>query len=266
MKTFYFKRYSNYDITYGNKDWLYINNCGYHFNRPKDLTVSRTVPRSDYHMLYVSKGEIRINQQTLKSGDSYLFLPYEQQIYTYKKVENSRYYWIHFTGNKVAETLSHCEVSSGINRDNNRKQEKDTIFAMLTEELAGCCGETSEFAVSLFFSFLSLFKSEHTESRRYAKAMKALQSVDNAVTIASIAESYNISTSHFIRSFKSIYGLTPNEYRQNYRLNQAMHLLKTTNLSVQDISYQCGFSDQFYFSRLFKNKSGLSPYKYRKEK
>ena len=265
MKTFYFKRDSNYDKEYGNKDWLYINNCGYHFNRPEDLTVSRTVPRADYHLLYISKGELRINGETLKSGDSYLYLPYEQHTYTYKKVDNNRYYWIHFTGNKVAEILAHCEISKGINKDNNRKHEKDTTFAMITEELAGCCGEASEFAVSLFFSFLSLFKSEHSTTRRYAKAMKDLQRMDNEVTISSIAQAYNISTSHFIRSFKKTYGLTPNEYRQNYRINQAMNLLKTTNLSVQDISYQCGFSDPFYFSRLFKSKSGLSPYKYRKE-
>ena len=108
MKTFFFKRDSNYDKEYGNKDWLYINNLGYYSNIPKDVTTTRSLPRADYHLLYVSSGEIRIGKDTLGAGDAYLFLPNELHSYTYKKVENNHYFWIHFTGNKVKETLDFC--------------------------------------------------------------------------------------------------------------------------------------------------------------
>ena len=85
-------------------------------------------------------------------------------------------------------------------------------------------------------------------------------------SVALIAKSYGITASHFIRSFKKIYGTTPNEYRQNYRISQATNLIRMTNLSIQDIAYQCGFGDPFYFSRIFKKKVGMSPWKYRKQK
>ena len=265
MKTFYFKQDSNYDKEYGNKDWLYINNFGYYFNIPKDITTKRTVPRADYHLLYVSSGEISINGLTLKSGDAYLLYPWEAHLYTYRQTEGNRYYWIHFTGYKVPEILSHCEVLKGINRNNDRRHEKDTVLSMLTEELSGCNAEASDFAISLFFSFLSLFKGG-SNTKVYARAIKELENTHDNVSIDSIARSYGITASHFIRYFKSNYGITPNEYRQNYRMLQAMNLIKMTNLSIQDIANQCGFCDPLYFSRIFKKRVGISPLQYRKAK
>lgn len=266
MKSFYFKRDPGYDTEYGKKDWLYINNFGYYAGVSKDISTERTSPREDYHLLYVSSGEIRINGATLRCGDAYLLLPSEPHFYTYKKADNSRYYWIHFTGNKASEVLSHAELVRGVNRANDRKQEKDTVLGMITEELLGCSEEASEYAVSLFFSFLSLFKSGQERRRHYAEAVRALETAGDDVEIAQLAELYNISPSHFIRSFKAAYGVTPNEYRQNYRISKAISLLKMTNLSVQDISEQCGFEDPLYFSRIFKKRIGVSPSEYRKGK
>lgn len=265
MKTFFFKQDSNYDKEYGNKNWLYINNFGYYFNTSKDLTCERAIPRADYHLLYVSSGEVRINGVTLKDGETYLFLPWEPHIYTYKQIDGDRYYWVHFTGNKMPEILSRCEVLKGVNRDNGRKYEKDAVLSMMTEELYGCDEEASDFAISLFFSFLSLFKGKQN-TKIYARVIKELESTHNEISIASIAKSYGITASHFIRSFKSIYGTTPNEYRQNYRISQATNLIKMTNLSIQEIANQCGFSDSLYFSRIFKKRVGVSPLNYRKQK
>jgi AraC-like DNA-binding protein len=264
MKTFFFRRDPNYDKEYGNKDWLYINNLGYYSNISQDISTSRPHPRADYHLLYVSTGQMRICGSTLNSGDAYLFLPNELHTYTYKKAENSHYYWFHFTGNKVKETLSRCGISRGVNKDNERKNQKDTILSMLVSELCKCSNEASDFAVSLFFSFLTLFKINQPEKCFYTAAIEALESTSKNVSISSIAKSYNVTTAHFIRLFKKIYGTTPNEYRQNYRISQAVNLLKMTNLSVQDISHQCGFEDSLYFSRIFKNRVGVSPSKYRK--
>lgn len=265
MKTFYFKQDSNYDKEYGNKDWLYINNFGYYFNISKDITTERTVPRADYHLLFVSSGEVCINGVTLKDGDAYLLLPWEPHIYTYKHIDGNRYYWVHFTGNKVSEILSNCEISKGVNRDNERRHEKDAVLSMLTEELFGCTEKASDFAVSLFLSFLSLFKGKRT-AKNYARAIRDLENIHSDVSIDTIAKSYGITASHFIRYFKSIYGTTPNEYRQNYRISQAMNLIKMTDLSIQEIADQCGFGDPLYFSRVFKKRVGISPLKYRMQK
>ena len=264
MKTFFLRQDSNYDKNYGKKDWLYINNLGYYNNVSKDINSSRPIPREDYHILYVLHGQMHINGMILNDGDSYLFLPNEPHSYTYKKIDNSYYFWIHFTGNKVKEILSYCDITKGLNKNNDRKQEKDSILTLLISELSNCGYEASDFATSLFFSFLSLFKTNKTQKNLYMAAVKMLEKTDEEVSISSIAKLYNITSAHFIRSFKKHYGITPNEYKQNFRITKAINLLKMTNLSIQDIAYQCGFNDSFYFSRVFKKKVGASPLKYRK--
>ena len=134
---------------------------------------------------------------------------------------------------------------------------------MLTEELIRCSDEASDYAVSLFLSFLSLFTGESEQKRGYEEARKTLESSAENLTVEQVAASYGITVSHFIRSFKSEYGMTPNEYRLNYRISKAVSLLRMTDLSVQDIAYQCGFDDPFYFSRIFKKRVGITPSKYR---
>ncbi len=264
MNTFCF-RSSNYDQKYGNKDWLYINNCGHYFNIHRDIITNRLIPRADYHILYVSNGEVRVNGIVLKKGESFLILPQEPHKYIYKKGENSNYYWIHFTGNKVEQILKKFDIKQGFNGDNKRIREKEMLLCMLIEELSKCSDEASDYAVVLLFSFLSLFKDGQKRKIFYKKAVKELENMRTDTSVSEIAKLYNVSTSHFIRSFKNIYRVTPNEYRQNYRISQARSLLTMTNLPIQDIAYQCGFSDPFYFSRLFKKKVGKSPYQYRNQ-
>ena len=148
--------------------------------------------------------------------------------------------------------------------DNERSSEKERLFGMLIEELTKCSDEASDYAVTLFFSFLSLFRTGH-KKRLYKRAIKELESMHTDVSIVDIAKTYHVSASHFIRSFKNVYKVTPNEYRQNYRITQARSLLTMTNLPIKVIAYQCGFSDAFYFSRFFKQRVGISPYEYRNQ-
>ena len=65
-------------------------------------------------------------------------------------------------------------------------------------------------------------------------------------------------------AFLKVYGLPPIKYLTMLRLSEAKKLLSETDDRIEDISHACGFSDQFYFSRVFKNQCGVSPSEYRK--
>ena len=58
-------------------------------------------------------------------------------------------------------------------------------------------------------------------------------------------------------------GKTPNEYIIELRLQFAKKLLDNTNLSIRQISENVDYSDQYFFSRLFKKHMGVSPQNYR---
>jgi YesN/AraC family two-component response regulator len=51
----------------------------------------------------------------------------------------------------------------------------------------------------------------------------------------------------------------------NKKIDLAKTLLTETSASIFDVAQSVGYPDQLYFSRIFKKKEGLSPYKYRKQ-
>lgn len=68
----------------------------------------------------------------------------------------------------------------------------------------------------------------------------------------------------FKREFKRIFNDTPAKWVMKKRLNMASELLENTSLSIGEVTNQCGFENQTHFSRLFKEKTGMSPLQFRK--
>lgn len=79
------------------------------------------------------------------------------------------------------------------------------------------------------------------------------------INIPELAENIGITTKHFRTLFKKSYGMPPNQYIIALRLNMAVSLIAQGNLSIGEISALCGFSDVYYFSRLFKKHFSKSP-------
>ena len=84
--------------------------------------------------------------------------------------------------------------------------------------------------------------------------------------ISRYAELCDISESYFHMLFKKWSGLSPVDYRNHLRVAHAKSMLHNTSMSICEIANAVGFEDQFYFSRVFKTITGVSPQKYRKIK
>nr|WP_211252736.1 AraC family transcriptional regulator [Crocinitomix catalasitica] len=72
------------------------------------------------------------------------------------------------------------------------------------------------------------------------------------------------SLSTFKREFKKYFEDTPASYIRNKRMKKAADLLRHTSLTVSEISFQIGYEDSSYFSRLFQRKFNILPSDYRK--
>ena len=68
-----------------------------------------------------------------------------------------------------------------------------------------------------------------------------------------------ISASSLQRAFNAHFGISPKQYLLKLRMNRALELLAEKELSVKEIAFACGFKDEKYFSRAFKNKYGYPP-------
>lgn len=81
-------------------------------------------------------------------------------------------------------------------------------------------------------------------------------------TIDDLAKKVGLSRAVFYRKLPKITGCTPNDFLRLMRLKRAAQLLKNSDLSVKEVSYQVGFNSPKYFSQKFKEEFGTSPVEY----
>ena len=86
------------------------------------------------------------------------------------------------------------------------------------------------------------------------------------LTLDEIAKIACLSTNHFLRTFKEVFGQTPHQYLTALRLQEACKILKHSDLSIISICQTVGFESPSSFSLLFRRHLGASPEKYRLQK
>ena len=84
------------------------------------------------------------------------------------------------------------------------------------------------------------------------------------IDVDNIADEASFSKFHFIRTFKSIYGITPGQYLIARRMDKAQDLLKEGK-SVTEACFQVGFRSITTFCGLFKKTVGKKPLQFRKD-
>ena len=120
------------------------------------------------------------------------------------------------------------------------------------------------------YSRCSLIEAAHNEKNdpfdpRMRKAENFLTAhYKEPFCLDAAAAECNLSRRRFNDLFKTAFGQTPNRYVINRKIRYAEGLLKSSYLNVSDIAELCGFSDIYYFSRVFKTETGFSPSEYRK--
>ncbi|WP_313072134.1 AraC family transcriptional regulator [Lacrimispora sp.] len=80
-----------------------------------------------------------------------------------------------------------------------------------------------------------------------------------ALTIDKLAKQFDLHPVYYGSLFQQTTGMTFKQYLTSLRLNYAESMLKSGEYGVSEVALQCGFSDIFYFSRLFKQKKGIPP-------
>lgn len=88
----------------------------------------------------------------------------------------------------------------------------------------------------------------------------------NKVTVASLSSRIGISQSRFFELYSKFFGISPTEDVINIRLSNSKRLLSETDLSIGEISFRCGYSNVYHFTRQFSSRIGCSPKEYRKAK
>ena len=85
------------------------------------------------------------------------------------------------------------------------------------------------------------------------------------ITLEEMAERFFISKYHLSREFKNYFGITPNHYVIGKRITLAKKLLRFSDMTLEEISTQCGFYDSSYMNKQFKSSEGIGATEFRRK-
>lgn len=107
-------------------------------------------------------------------------------------------------------------------------------------------------------------RNEHILQIRMQKMIGFIQKhYAEDVTLQDIANSASISRSEASRCFQSYLHTSPVSYLLKHRVECSMQLLRDSNMTVEAVALECGFSSSAYFCKLFRSHTGMTPKQYR---
>lgn len=220
------------------------------------------------------KGEIQIDGKSYfpEQGDVYLLPQHHDHTYWSSKERPMHKIWLNVSGSLCEQLFKTYHV---LNQPVFQKVNMENQFMELLtvcKQLNLTDVERTERTTLLFHKLVLTLYEQSTrqlmspipEPVRQAKAFFE-NHLTSKVSMSDVARSVNLSSSQLTRQFKGVVGQTPYDYFLSKKLEMAQLLLVETRLSIQEISDRLAFSDEHYFSNLFKQKLGLSPSNWRKK-
>ena len=147
-------------------------------------------------------------------------------------------------------------------------KERDAILSrLLCEAVEALDSDTIRARASLFRAVALVQQPPASTSGRrglapwQARSTIALIDKDLAgrADITRLAANVRLSHSHFHHAFKQFFGCPPRQFIIQRRIQRALELMRTTDLSLSEIAQACGFCDQAHFSRSFRKLVGDTP-------
>src|SRR5690606_16268914 len=113
--------------------------------------------------------------------------------------------------------------------------------------------------------FAALTRTRHVDDALIAKCQEWIaRNYEKSSPVAAMVTLSGLAERSSKRRFARAPGVTPREYVQTLRLEEAKHLLETSEVPVEEVAQQVGYEDASFFGRLFRRKVGLTPAQYRK--
>jgi AraC-like DNA-binding protein len=272
FKDLFFKEYYFSDF--------YFFNVGYEKCQSKHRFGPSLRDNYIVHFVISGKGRYTVNDTThrLGAGDFFLIRPNELVDYEADAEDPWEYYWIGFSGNKVKEILHTNGIGAKdyIGQVDRKEALREKFERFMQSDFFDDSQKLSNQA--FFYDIFSFFKIHNegvemevrvSQRTKYSEAF--LLYVENNyyredLTIEEIAKSMFLHPSYFSQVIKEELGLNALKYLNLYRMNKASQLLKTTELSVEEIASAVGYQNRHSFTRAFKNRFHSSPTQYKLEK
>ena len=227
--------------------------------------------RDDFIVMYVTKGCLFCNQygeaHCLHERE-YIFLDLrDRQEYYFDEEIRSEIYWMHMNGGLVrlmAESIARAAPLPLIGKDPSVLESIRHSLDLCAESAEDLWGNSANIASLLFRLLENAHKQSANQTNREERfreeAEKVLSKYDKSrITLSALCDEMHISKYYFSHQFKKYYGASPMKTILGRRMERAKILLLNTDLKIQAIAAECGFTSASNFSAAFHREIGVSP-------
>jgi AraC-like DNA-binding protein len=250
----------------------YPPSSGSHPSAHRSVATGRTV--SEYQLVYVTRGrgELRVDgladSLPITEGSVLLVLPGVRHAYRPDPATGWSERWVGFKGPwadalRGAGLLSaeHPLFHPGL--DERLLELFEELFAVVAAQEPYYQARAGSLVMRLLAEVLARSRGAELadDSARLVDRAKFLmaEKVYGSLSVDGIGEALGVTQTRFYETFKAYTGLTPYQYFIQLKINKAKELLSNGETSVKEAAFSLGFDDPYYFSRLFKKKTGTSP-------
>lgn len=215
--------------------------------------------RPNYGLSFCQSGRITYDlngQFTISDQNCAVFLP-QHQTYTVIRDESGIFPVINFLS---ADFICDRVIAIPLQNSNLYLKEFEKMKALSLYK------ENRAEIISIFYHILHQLSEENTARNILLPAIHYLSEhyADPLLSNTELAAQCNISEVYFRKIFAETYHTTPRQYLIDIRLNRAKQLLAEGILKISAVAEQCGFTNQYHFCRIFKEKTDVTPSEYRK--
>ncbi len=247
---------------------------------PLDFFIDRPQGMKGYILNLTVRGEGIINNRgshyLCRPGDMLLFPPGE--IHHYGRAPRSErwhHQWVYFRPRAYWQEWLNWPVlfaRTGFFRPDETQQGR---FAQLFQQMIDAGRDAGHYSELLAINLLEQLLLRRIEvinaslkpplDSRVSDACHFISDhlADRSVNIASVAQHVCLSPSRLSHLFRQQLGVSVLTWREDQRINQAKLLLSTTCMPIASVGNIVGYEDQFYFSRVFRKYTGVSPSQFR---
>ena len=209
---------------------------------------------------------------TMKPGSFTLFETGAPQVYSVDhRVGHWRHLWICFDPRPHwKEWLNTPSIGPGIYMQQIQREPQRVQLLGVLREAVGYARSVRSHRRSLVLNVMEqalLYCDEWNPSGNAASRDERIQAVLEHInehafeklTVELLSDVCGLSPSRFAHLFQEQMEQSPMQYIEERRLERAKELLGITSRPISQIAEECGFSNPFYFSRVFKARTGMAP-------
>lgn len=248
---------------------------------PPDWKDINYVPNyNKFYFICDGEGWLKIGNEEYYPSKGQLFLMPSDVLQSYSTIPSNTFtkYWCHFTAKTGCKNLFDFFNIPWFIEVNDDFNYVENIFRQLTEcykkslETDDICSllETKSFLLKLISYYLDKACAKEVEiantdtSNRINLILDFIENnLHREITIDELSHVSFLHPNYLIRFFKYHLGVTPMRYINMRKLEQAKHLLLTSQKPIKEICYETGFCDMSHFSKNFKKYTGFSPVQFR---